>query len=310
VVPLHACGHGEAGRRESVGHAVEVHRRGDGDLHVDDVLRREPRNGRRADVVDGHHLVADDRTERVRHGRELGRPGRVGRDDQDLAAHACRASWRRYPPSVTVVPNAVSSARFGQLASILPDCASTQDIVRAAAGQNAPEGFLVVADHQTAGRGRLGRTWFSAPGQSLLLSLLLRPATAPERLPPLSLVAGLAVAEALPVDARVRWPNDVVVGGAKWPGSWRRWTLDPTARAVVFLGVGINVNVPAHDLPETDRLPATSLLVELGAPGRPHVAARSGVVDRFQAAYREFEALGFGPCSTATARSTRWSAPR
>jgi BirA family biotin operon repressor/biotin-[acetyl-CoA-carboxylase] ligase len=193
---------------------------------------------------------------------------------------------------VTVAPNAVSSARFGQLASILPDCGSTQDIVRAAAGQNAPEGFLAVTDHQTAGRGRLGRTWSSPPGQSLLFSLLLRPDTPPAELAPLTLVAGLAVAEALPVEARVRWPNDVVIGGAKLAGILAELETRPDGTSVVFLGVGVNANVPAADLPETERLPATSLLVELGAPV-DRLALLERVIDLLQAAYREFENHGF-----------------
>jgi len=193
---------------------------------------------------------------------------------------------------VTVAPNALSSARFGQVASFLPDCGSTQDTVRAGAAQNAPEGFLAVADHQTAGRGRLGRAWFSEPGQSLLFSLLLRPDTPPERLPPLTLVAGLAVAEALPLEARVRWPNDVVIGGAKLAGILTELDARPDGTSVVFLGVGVNVNVPADDLPETDRLPATSLLVELGATlDRMSLLVR--IVDRLEGAYREFEQLGF-----------------
>lgn len=193
---------------------------------------------------------------------------------------------------MTVASNAVSSARFGDLASILPHCGSTQDIVRAAAARDAPEGFLAVADHQTAGRGRSGRTWFSEPRQSLLFSLLLRPDTPAARLAPVTLVAGLAVAEALPVDAHVRWPNDIVVGGAKLAGILAELDTRPDGTSVVFLGVGVNVNVPAGDLPETDRLPATSLLVELGAP-LDRMSLLQDVIESFQAAYREFEDHGF-----------------
>lgn len=193
----------------------------------------------------------------------------------------------RVPP----LPHALAGSRFGQLASILPECGSTQDIVRAAAGQNAPEGFLAVADHQTDGRGRLGRTWSAAPGQSLLFSLLLRPETPLDRLAPLTLVAGVAVAEALPVEARVRWPNDVVIGGAKVAGILTELETTAGSGTAVLLGIGVNVNVPAGDLPEADRLPATSLLVELGQT-TDRLSLLGQVVDRLQAAYREFEALG------------------
>jgi BirA family transcriptional regulator, biotin operon repressor / biotin---[acetyl-CoA-carboxylase] ligase len=185
-----------------------------------------------------------------------------------------------------------TSQRFGQLASLLPDCASTQDIVRASAAAGAPEGFLAVTEFQSAGRGRQGRAWVAPPGQCLLASLLLRPHTPPERLAALNLVAGIAVAEALPVAARVRWPNDVVVGGAKVAGVIAELETLPGRAPTVALGIGINVNVPAAELPETDRLPATSLLVETGRE-LDRLQLLHEVIDRLQAAYREFEELGF-----------------
>jgi BirA family biotin operon repressor/biotin-[acetyl-CoA-carboxylase] ligase len=186
----------------------------------------------------------------------------------------------------------MTSARFGQLASFLPDAPSTQDIVRAAAGTLGPEGFIAVADQQTAGRGRRGRAWIAEPGQCLMFSILLRPDTPLDALAPLTLVAGIAVAEALPVEARLRWPNDVVIGGAKLAGILAELETPAERDPYVILGIGVNVNVPAADLPETDRLPATSLLVETGAT-TDRLALLQTVLDRLQAAYREFEELGF-----------------
>jgi BirA family biotin operon repressor/biotin-[acetyl-CoA-carboxylase] ligase len=186
----------------------------------------------------------------------------------------------------------MTSARFGQLASLLPDAPSTQDIVRGAAGAMGPEGFIAVAEHQTAGRGRRGRVWEEQPGQALMFSLLLRPDTAVESLAPITLVAAIAIAEALPVAARVRWPNDVVIGGAKLAGILAELETPAERDPYVILGVGINANVPAEALPETDRLPATSLLVETGAIV-DRLSLLHDVIDRLQAAYREFEELGF-----------------
>jgi BirA family biotin operon repressor/biotin-[acetyl-CoA-carboxylase] ligase len=186
----------------------------------------------------------------------------------------------------------MTSARFGQLASLLPDAPSTQDIVRGAAGAMGPEGFIAVAEHQTAGRGRRGRVWEEQPGQALMFSLLLRPDTAVESLAPITLVAAIAIAEALPVAARVRWPNDVVIGGAKLAGILAELETPAERDPYVILGVGINANMPAEALPETDRLPATSLLVETGGIV-DRLSLLHGVIDRLQAAYREFEELGF-----------------
>ncbi len=189
-------------------------------------------------------------------------------------------------------PNPMTSARFGQLASVLPDCTSTQDIVRAVAGTLGPEGFIAVADHQTAGRGRRGRTWADEPGESLMLSLLLRPDVPVDSLAPLALVAGIAVAEALPIAARLRWPNDVVIGGAKVAGILAELETPARGDPYVVLGIGINVNIAAAKLPATDRLPATSLLVETGER-HDRLTLLLAVTTRLQAAYREWEELGF-----------------
>jgi BirA family transcriptional regulator, biotin operon repressor / biotin---[acetyl-CoA-carboxylase] ligase len=186
----------------------------------------------------------------------------------------------------------LTTARFGQLASLLPDCPSTQDIARAAAATGAPEGFIAVADHQTAGRGRRGRTWSDAPGQALMFSVLLRPEAPTAELSPLALVLGIAVAEALPVPARLRWPNDVVVDGAKVAGILTELETPAGGGRYVVAGIGINVNAPPDDLPETDRLPATSLLAETGT-AHDRLALLHAVTDRIQATYREWEALGF-----------------
>jgi len=186
----------------------------------------------------------------------------------------------------------LTTARFGQLASVLPDCPSTQDIVRAAAATGAPEGFIAVADHQTAGRGRRGRTWSDEPGQALMFSLLLRPDAPTPELAPLALVLGIAVAEALPVAARLRWPNDVVLDGAKLAGILTELETPADGGRYVVAGIGINVNTPADQLPATDRLPAASLLAATGER-QDRLALLHAVTDRIQATYREWEELGF-----------------
>ena len=111
-----------------------------------------------------------------------------------------------------------------------------------------PEGALVVADHQTAGRGRLGRRWEAPPGKALLFSILLRPP--PERnVPQLSLVAGVAVADALErtlgLSVQLKWPNDVMLRRRKVAGC-----LAEVRDGVVVLGIGLNVNQTREELPE------------------------------------------------------------
>src|SRR3954447_12102284 len=146
--------------------------------------------------------------------------------------------------------------RLGQPYMFVAETASTQLLIPA----DATEGTLVAADLQTAGRGRLGRRWEAAAGTSLLFSLALVPHVAPARLPTLTLVAAGAVVDALGVEAAIKHPNDVLVGGRKIAGALGEARADR-----VVLGIGVNVNVPADALPVETVLPPTSLLVETGA---------------------------------------------
>lgn len=139
-------------------------------------------------------------------------------------------------------------------------CASTQDALR---GTDLPEGTVAAAEHQTAGRGRSGRTWTDAPSRAILVTVLLRP-PAGRGLPELSLVAGLAAAEAVEtvtgLQTDVKWPNDVVVGDHKVGGLLLE--LDGGA---VLCGIGINVAQRAHELPDgRAALPAGSLHLATG----------------------------------------------
>jgi BirA family biotin operon repressor/biotin-[acetyl-CoA-carboxylase] ligase len=123
---------------------------------------------------------------------------------------------------------------------------STNDDARALAATGAPHGTLVVADAQTGGRGRRGRVWYSPPGNNLYASFVLRPEVPLAEAPSLSLVAGLAVAEAVAehaphAEVRVKWPNDVRVGGKKLAGVLLEASLRGGELAWVVLGVGINV---------------------------------------------------------------------
>jgi BirA family biotin operon repressor/biotin-[acetyl-CoA-carboxylase] ligase len=126
----------------------------------------------------------------------------------------------------------------------------------------APEGALVAADEQTAGRGRLGRHWHAPAGTSLLCSLQLRPPVASERLPELTGVASRACAEAiaaLGLEPELKFPNDVLLAGRKVAG-----ILAEAREGRVVLGIGVNVNVATEELPQEVDRAATSLLVETG----------------------------------------------
>jgi BirA family biotin operon repressor/biotin-[acetyl-CoA-carboxylase] ligase len=122
-----------------------------------------------------------------------------------------------------------------------------------------PEGATIATDHQTAGRGRLGREWHDVPGRAILVSVLLRPPAPMPLWPELSLVAGKAVADAVGAGAVVSHPNDVMIAGRKVAG-----VLPEATTGRVVLGIGVNVNQTAEELPQDTVKPVTSLRLELG----------------------------------------------
>jgi BirA family biotin operon repressor/biotin-[acetyl-CoA-carboxylase] ligase len=147
------------------------------------------------------------------------------------------------------------AGRLGRPYRFVAECRSTQRLL----GEDEPEGTTVATDHQTEGRGRLGRVWEDSPGRGLLFSVLLRPTLHMAIWPELSLVASEAVARALPVDAHVSHPNDVLVEGRKIAG-----ILPEASTGWVRLGIGINVNQTAAELPGETVKPTTSLQIETG----------------------------------------------
>lgn len=145
--------------------------------------------------------------------------------------------------------------RFGRPYRFVASCESTQRLL----ADDDPEGALVATDHQTAGRGRLGRVWQDVPGRGLLFSLMLRPTAPMASWPELSVVAGSAVAAALGGGAEVSHPNDVMIDGRKVAG-----VLPEATTGRVVLGIGVNVNQRPDELPADAVKPPTSLFAELG----------------------------------------------
>ncbi|MCE2392422.1 MAG: biotin--[acetyl-CoA-carboxylase] ligase [Proteobacteria bacterium] len=159
---------------------------------------------------------------------------------------------------------------IGRRIEILDSTDSTNRVCEQLAAGGAPAGTLVVADRQTAGRGRLGRSFFSPPGRGLYLSLLLRPRLAPDALHSYVFAAALAVArccrQALGPEAEleIKWPNDVLIAGRKTSGINLPAQLQGARVASAVLGVGINLNTRRGEFPPELRDTATSLYLAGG----------------------------------------------
>jgi BirA family transcriptional regulator, biotin operon repressor / biotin---[acetyl-CoA-carboxylase] ligase len=182
----------------------------------------------------------------------------------------------------TVVPRL--RGRFGHPYVFVEECPSTQRLL----GEEHSEGAVALTEEQTEGRGRLGRSWLSPPGVSLLFSVLLEPPIETERLPELTVVAGEACANAIGqvtgLEPEIKLPNDVLIGGRKTAG-----ILAEARDGRVVLGIGVNVNVTAPDLPQGIDPPATSLLLETGSEV-DRVELLVEILDRLERAYDDWVA--------------------
>jgi len=201
------------------------------------------------------------------------------------------------PFSNETIARALTGIEFVRRIEYWPTVGSTNDIAKQLGAEGAPEATLVLADEQTAGRGRLGRAWWSPPGTAIAMSLLLRPTFPPLRAHRLTMLAGLAAAEAIEqvtgLRVGLKWPNDIVIEQEarskrqeaiflKLGGILSEASIADEAFEFVVVGLGLNINVDFRgraDLPE-----ATSLIMELGHEvGR--LAILRALVERFAARY-------------------------
>lgn len=155
---------------------------------------------------------------------------------------------------------------------ILEETASTNTLLKSLGQQGAPQGTVVIADRQGAGRGRLGRTFLSPGGTGIYLSALIRPNAAPTELMHLTCAVGTAMCDALEaatgVRTQIKWINDLVVGKRKLGGILTELSLNPKTGLVdhAVLGIGINCNQQTEDFDGSIRDMATSLSIAAGKP--------------------------------------------
>jgi BirA family biotin operon repressor/biotin-[acetyl-CoA-carboxylase] ligase len=165
---------------------------------------------------------------------------------------------------LTAVEHLLRTREIGRRINYLTTTTSTMDVAREEAVAGAPHGAVVIAEEQTAGRGRFGRRWVSPAGKNLYLTLVLRPDAG--RLRRLSMVVPLAVCRAVeavtPLRPVIKWPNDVLVGGRKLAGVLIEGESSGAELLYALAGIGLNVNDPIDD-PEIAGI-ATSLSRESG----------------------------------------------
>ncbi len=184
-------------------------------------------------------------------------------------------------PDLARAPDLVAErgSALGRPMHLLATTTSTNDEASRAAKEGAPHGATWVAETQTAGRGRRGRTWTCPAGEGLLFSVLVRTTCSPARLPPVALAAGLTVRDAVSraaptADVRLKWPNDVLVGERKVAGILVEAITVGSRVEAVIVGVGINVHTRHFPDEIADRATSVALVAGGGAvPDRAEILA-------------------------------------
>jgi BirA family biotin operon repressor/biotin-[acetyl-CoA-carboxylase] ligase len=196
--------------------------------------------------------------------------------------------------SAELVRRHLATSRFGSEVRVVAETPSTIDLAWQWLRCGGPDGGVVIAERQTAGRGRLGRAWASPRG-GLWMSIACRPrmpAVAAGRLgAAVAIAAAEAVAEAASARTGVRWPNDVILAGRKVGGVLAETEVQGGETTAAVLSLGLNVNLQADQLPEEVRDTATSILCETGKSTPIEVMA-GRVLDRLAAWWPEALAGG------------------
>lgn len=223
---------------------------------------------RRDSFVSGQALserLGVSRTAVWKHIRELREAGYV---IESVKKSGYRLTKKPNAITPTEIQAGLQTEVFGGSVHYAETVDSTQKTAHQLASAGSGEGTLVVADEQTGGKGRLGRTWHSPKGTGIWMSIILRPPISPQQAPQLTLLAAVGVVKgikaATDLDCDIKWPNDILLNGKKLVGILTELQADPDQVHAVIAGIGINVNVEAGEIPTELRNIATSLRIEAG----------------------------------------------
>lgn len=187
---------------------------------------------------------------------------------------------------------------LGRSAHLFDTLDSTQTMAHKLVAEGAAEGTLVIAERQTAGRGRMGRQWHSPKGTGVYMSLVLKPRVPLHFTPQLTLLAAVALCRGIKrlidIPVGIKWPNDLLVRGKKISGILLESSAEDERLRYVIAGMGIGVNLLPDDYPPELRNVATSLAIEAGRPieREPLIAA---VLEEFEELYALYHEQGFAP---------------
>ncbi len=247
--------------------------------------------------VSGEHLSRQLGISRTAVWKQVESLRRAGYRVEAISSRGYRLAGRPDLLDAKTLSSLLAGSVSGSRLCIFEETASTNTEAFRLAEAGAPEGTVVIADRQTAGKGRLGRQWVSPGGVNLYLSLVLRPDLPPYEAPQLTFLSAVAVARAIEdlagIKAEIKWPNDLLIGGRKVAGLLNEMSAETDRVSFVILGIGVNINMAAGQFPDGLRTPATSLMIESGRQiSRSLFAAR--LLELLDSGYATFAESGFG----------------
>lgn len=196
----------------------------------------------------------------------------------------------------------LSTKSMGRTLKLFDSLDSTQSVAHRLAEQGAVEGTLVLAEQQTAGRGRMGRSWHSPKGKGVWMSLVLRPRIPVHFTPQLTLLVAVALCRTIrkiePLPVAIKWPNDLLIEGKKISGILLESSAEDERLKYVIAGVGISVNLREDDYPDELREIGTSLRIASGKEWSRTELIQS-FLEQFETLYELYHAEGFEPIRVA-----------
>lgn len=197
----------------------------------------------------------------------------------------------------TEIKNILKTSVLGKEIHSYHTVKSTNLLAYKLAETGSPEGAMILSEKQTAGKGRMGRSWFSPAKSGLWMSLILRPHIPPSKMPGLSICAGLALAQTVQklfgLEAKLKWPNDCLIGQRKFAGILVELSAEMDQVRFAIMGIGINVNQKRVDFPGDLKKKATSISIELGEKVA-RLELLKHFLERFEKIYLGFAKKGLG----------------
>lgn len=163
----------------------------------------------------------------------------------------------------------LTTKRYGRQVHYYDSVDSTQLVAHELVRAGAPDGTIVIAEHQTAGRGRMMREWESSEGKGIWMTVIIRPNVAPHQAPQFTLVTAVSIVQAMKASFKnftpeIKWPNDILVNGKKTTGILTEMVAEADRIQALLIGIGINVNQQREDFPDELQSIATSIALEEG----------------------------------------------